>query len=392
MSNNKKRIAINVGAGFVPGMNAVIKGAALAAGKLGWEIVGIRDGFAGLMQPDHYPDGGLLPLTPQLVDNLDVSAGSVLGQSQRIDPFNVRQIDEDQMIEEVDQSDELLERLKAEKIDGLISVVGGQGLSILYKLHRKGLNTVCIPRAIENDIASTAVSFGFNTALSFTIEMLEKARQAAQASQRIAVVEVLGEQAGWLALQAGIAVCADAILIPEISSDLQAVAASLKKKMTPGRSYGLVVVAQGAKFVQKPQAQQQVQADETSDNPLKAMLSPLATGDNSAHVIQHSGQAAETVATGLQLLIAEETFPLVLGHWARGGVPTAVDRQLGMGYGASAIQALNADQKGVMVAFVPPDIKFVPLAEAINKVRTVPADSEFLKIAQSLGICLGGES
>ena len=392
MSNNKKRIAINVGAGFVPGMNAVIKGAALAAGKLGWEIIGIRDGFAGLMQPDHYPDGGLLPLTPQLVDNLDVSAGSVLGQSQRIDPFNVRQIDEDQMIEEVDQSDELLERLKAEKIDGLISVVGGQGLSILYKLHRKGLNTVCIPRAIENDIASTAVSFGFNTALSFTIEMLEKARQAAQASQRIAVVEVLGEQAGWLALQAGIAVCADAILIPEISSDLQAVAASLKKKMTPGRSYGLVVVAQGAKFVQKPQAQQQVQADETSDNSLKAMLSPLATGDNSAHVIQHSGQAAETVATGLQLLIAEETFPLVLGHWARGGVPTAVDRQLGMGYGASAIQALNAEQNGVMVAFVPPDIKFVPLAEAINKVRTVPADSEFLKIAQSLGICLGGES
>ena len=388
MSNNKKRIAINVGAGFVPGMNAVIKGTALAAGKLGWEIIGIRDGFAGLMQPDHYPDGGLLPLTPQLVDNLDVSAGSVLGQSQRIDPFNVRQIDEDQMIEEVDQSDELLERLKAEKIDGLISVVGGQGLSILYKLHRKGLNTVCIPRAIENDIASTAVSFGFNTALSFTIEMLEKARQAAQASQRIAVVEVLGEQSGWLALQAGIAVCADAILIPEISSDLQAVAASLKKKMIPGRSYGLVVVAQGAKFVQKPQAE----SDETSETPLKAMLSPLATGDNSAHVIQRSGQAAETVATGLQLLIAEETFPLVLGHWARGGVPTAVDRQLGMGYGASAIQALNAEQNGVMVAFVPPDIKFVPLAEAINKVRTVPADSEFLKIAQSLGICLGGES
>ena len=389
MNTDKKRIAIMVGAGFVPGMNAVVKGAALAAYNLGWEMVGIRDGFAGLMQPDHYPDGGLIPLTPQLVDNLDVSAGSVLGQSQRIDPFNVRQLDEDQMIEEVDQSDELLERLKAEKIDGLISVVGGQGLSILYKLHRKGLNSVCIPRAIENDIASTAVSFGFNTALSFTIDMLEKARQAAQASQRIAVVEVLGEQAGWLALQAGIAVCADAILIPEISSDLQAVAASLKKKMTPGRSYGLVVGAQGAPLVQKPQTQEQ--ADETSDNPLKAMLSPLATGDNSAHVIQRSGQAAETVATGLQLLIAEETFPLVLGHWARGGVPTAVDRQLGMGYGASAIQALNADHNGVMVAFVPPDIKFVPLAEAINKIRTVSVDSEFLKIAESLGICMGGE-
>ncbi len=387
MNTDKKRIAIMVGAGFVPGVNAVVKGAALAAEKLGWEMVGIRDGFAGLMQPDYYPDGGLIPLTPQRVDNLDASAGSVLGQSQRIDPFNVRQIDEDQMIEEVDQSDELLERLKAEMIDGLISVVGGQGLSILYKLHRKGLNTVCVPRAIENDIAATAVSFGFNTALSFTIEMLEKSRQAAQASQRIAVVEVLGEQAGWLALQAGIAVCADAILIPEIPGNLQAVAASLKEKMKPGRSYGLVVVAQGAKFVQKSQAR----TEQSSENPLKAMLSPLATGDNSAHVIQHSGHAAETVATGLQLLIAEETFPLVLGHWARGGVPTAVDRQLGLGYGASAIQGLNADHNGVMVAFVPPDIKFVPLAEAINKVRTVPAGSEFLQIARSLGICLGDE-
>ena len=392
MNLDKKRIAIMVGAGFVPGMNAVVKGAALAADKLGWEMVGIRDGFAGLMQPDHYPDGGLLPLTPQLDDNLDASAGRVLGQSQRIDPFNVRQIDADEMIEEVDQSDELLARLKVEKIDGLISVVGGQGLSILYKLHLKGLNTVCIPQAIENDIASTAVSFGCNTALGFTIEMLEKARQAAQASQRIAVVEVLGEQAGWLALQAGIAVCADAILIPEISSDLQAVAASLKEKMIPGRSYGLVVVAQGVRLVRKPQAQEQVQADETSDNPLKSMLSPLATGDNSAHVIQRSGQAAETVATELQLLIAEETFALVLGNWARGGVPTAVDRQLGLSYGASAIQALNADHNGVMVAFRPPDIKFVPLAEAINKVRTVSADSEFLKIAHSLGIFTGGGS
>ena len=111
----------------------------------------------------------------------------------------------------------------------------------------------------------------------------------------------------------------------------------------------------------------------------------------SEHVIQRSGQAAETVATELQLLIAEETYPLVLGPWARGGAPTAVDRQLGLGYGAGAVRALKAGKNGVMVAFVPPDIKFVPLAEAINKVRTVPADSEFMKIAQSLGICLGRE-
>ena len=149
-----------------------------------------------------------------------------------------------------------LKRLKTENIDGLISVVGGQGLSILYKLHRKGLNTVCIPRSIENDIASTSVSFGFNSALSFTIEMLDRARQAAQSARKIAVVEVQGEQAGWMALQAGIAVCADAVLIPEIPCDLKIVAGRLKDKISPRRPYGLVVVAEGAKFIKKAQKEE----------------------------------------------------------------------------------------------------------------------------------------
>jgi len=379
-----RRIAINVGAGFVPGMNSVIMGAALAAGKLGWEMIGIRDGFDGLLHPDRYPDGGLVTLSPQLIENLDPSVGGILGQSVRVDPFHVRTVNKDDMVEEVDLSDQLLKRLKAENIDALISVVGAQGLTILYKLHRKGLNTVCIPRSIENDIASTLVSFGFNSALTFTIEMLDRARQAAQAARKIAVVEVQGEQAGWIALQAGIAVCADAVLIPEIPCDLKNVAGRLKDKLSARRPYGLVVVAEGAKFLNKPEK-------EEAPSSLKASLSPLATGEKSDHVIKRSGQAAETVARELQLLIAEETYPLVIGPWVRGGTPSAVDRQLGMAYGAGALQALKAGKNGVMVAFVPPEIKFVPLAEAINQVRTVSVDSEFIKIARSLGICLGRE-
>jgi len=377
-----RRIAINVGAGYVPGINAVITGAAMAAGRMGWEIIGIRDGFEGLLHLDRYPDGGLVTLSPQLVENLDPSAGGILGQSARIDPFHVRQVNEDDMVEEVDMSDKLIKRLKTENIDGLISVVGGQGLSILYKLHRKGLNTVCIPRSIDNDIASTSVSFGFNSALSFTIEMLDRARQAAQSARKIAVVEVQGAQAGWVALQAGIAACADAVLIPEIPCDLKILAGRLKDKISPRRPYGLVVVAEGAKLIKQTQKNE-------STSSLKASLSPLATGEASEHVIHRSGKAAETVATDLQLLIAEETYPLVIGPWVRGGKPTAVDRQLGMAYGAGALQALKAGKNGVMVAFVPPEIKFVPLAEAINKVRTVSADSEFLKIADSLGIYCG---
>jgi 6-phosphofructokinase 1 len=347
-------------------------------------MVGIRDGFDGLLHPDRYSDGGLVSLSPLLIENLDPSAGGVLGQAARIDPFHVRQVNEDNMVEEVDMSDALMERLKAENIDALISVVGGQGLSILYKLQRKGLNTVCIPRSVDNDIASTMVSFGFNTALSFTIDMLDRARQGARSARKIAVVEVQGAHTGWLALQAGIAACADAVLIPEIPCDLKLLAGKLAETLSPTRTFGLVVVAEGTNFITKTQSQTPVSA-------LKASLSPLATGEASDYVIHRSGQAAETVARELQLLIAEETYPMVIGPWVRGGTPTAVDRQLGMAYGAGAVQALNAGKEGVMVAFVPPDIRFVPLAEAINKVRTVPADSEFLKIAQSLGIFVGNK-
>ena len=361
-----RRIAINVGAGFVPGTNAVVMGSAIAGGKLGWEMIGIRDGFEGLLHPERYPDRGSLILSPELIENLDPATGGVLGQAPKEDPFHVISGNEG----EADLSDKILKRLKQEDIDALISIVGGQGLGILHMLHGQGLHTVCIPRSIENDIASTAISFGFNSALSVTIEMLNKAYQAARSARKIGVVEVLGEQAGWIALQAGIAVRADAVLMPEIPCDLSNLASRLKDKISARRPYGLVVVAEGAKFVDysKP---------------------PQVTGKADDQVPQRSGQAAETVATTLQPLIATEIYPLVIGPWARGGTPTALDHQLGMAYGAGSVQVLKAGQNGVMVSFVPPDIKFVPLADVINKVRTVPADSEFLRIAESIGTYLG---
>jgi 6-phosphofructokinase 1 len=144
-------------------------------------------------------------------------------------------------------------------------------------------------------------------------------------------------------------------------------------------------VAQGAKIISQKKQEEPVSS-------LKASLSPLATSDsNSEFVIHKSGQAANAVAEGLQLRIAEETFPMVIGPWVRGGAPSAVDRQLGVAYGAGAIQAIEAGKKGVMVSFIPPEIKFVPLAEAINKVRTIPADSMFFQVADSLGIYVGNK-
>jgi 6-phosphofructokinase 1 len=288
------------------------------------------------------------------------------------------------MVEELDRSDELLGMIKKEKIDAVISVVGFRALSILWKLSRKGLKTVCVPKSVENDVAATMLSFGFNSTLSFTAEMLERCRQAAQSARRIGVVEVLGERAGWLALQAGMAVCADAVLIPEIHYDLRKVAAKLREKAKAGRAFGLVVVAEGA----RPLAGLDAPA-RTSDPKMKAALSPGATGDEGFHVMDRSGQEVAEVALQIQRLTDQETYPLVLGQLAKGGTPTVVDRQLGLGYGAGAVRALANDQSGIMVVFQPPDLRFVPLSEAINKFRTVPTDSEFIQIARVLGISLG---
>jgi len=369
-----RRIAINVGAGYLPGINTVITGAARAAGLLGWEIVGIRDGFQGLLHPDRYPEGGLITLSPQIIMNLDPFEAGFLGQAPRIDPFHDTTVKEG----EADLSDEILKRLKAENIHALISVVGNQGLGILYKLHCKGLNTVCIPKSIENDIPATSVSFGFNTALSFTIDMLGRAKQAARSARKIAVVEVIGEQAGWLALQAGIALSADAVLIPEIPYNLNMLARRLDDKTSARKPYGLVIVANGVKLFRNSLVEK--------DGPSRKDLSlPLAT----EQVIIPFEKTAETLSGELKLLASRETYPLVIGPWAKAGSPTAMDLQLGMAYGAGAIQALKASKNGVMVAFAPPEIKYVPLAEVIDKVRTVSADSELLNIAGSLGIWYG---
>jgi len=379
MNTQKQKVAINISGGYVPGINSVIAGAVLAADELGWEVTGIRDGFDGLLFPDRYPDGGMIKLTPAIVESLLSSTGVILGTSVSSDPFHVRTVSE-YSVNETDRSDELLDIIRRENIQGVISVAGNRSLGIIYKLHRKGLRTVCIPKSVENDMEATMLSFGFNSTLSFTTEILERARQAAESAGKIGVVEVLGEHSGWLALQSAIAVCADAVLIPEIPYEPGKVAAKLQEKFNRGKTYGLVVVAEGA----SPSKDHK-----NVENPLRASLSPLATGSEGSHVIERTGHAAETVALELRRFTAHDTYPLVTGQLVKGGAPTAVDRQLGMAYGTGAILALKENQSGVMVAFRPPDLKFIPLKEAINKIRTVPSDSIFMKVARGMGISLG---
>ena len=378
-----RRIAINAGGGYVPGLNYAVAGAVRAAKREGWEILGIRDGFDGLLAAESYPEGGLIDLGG--LDDLESQPGSILGTAPRIDPFRVRTVNESSYVEEVDRSEALLAMIREKGIDAVISLAGGSALtgshalSVAFKLSRKGLPIVCIPKSVENDIAATSLSFGYNSALSFAVETLDRIRIAARDVRRLAVVEVPGAESGWLALQSAIAVSADAALIPEIPYDLGSLVAVLKQTRRPA----LVIVAEGA---------MPVSAEEPKvDSGLRKSLSPhsdpsFGTG---ARVIERSGRAAEIVAQSLQRMMNVETFPLVLGQLVRGGAATAVDRQLGLGYGAAAVRALAAGEAGVMVAFQPPDIHTVPLADALNRVRRVPPDSAFMEIAAALGVSHG---
>jgi 6-phosphofructokinase 1 len=388
MNSNTPRIAINIGSGHLPGLDLVVAGAVLAATELGWKIVGIRDGYDGLLYPERYPDG-LVELRPGMIDAAG-SRGSLIGTAARTDPFHVRTVTDDQ-IDEVDRSDDLLEALRKEGIEAVISLVGGSAvtglhaLSVAFKLHRKGLRTVCVPKSVENEIACIPQAFGYNSVLSHTAELLEGVRTGARDIGRLAVVEVPGEHAGWLALQSGMAVNADAVLLPEIPYDLTKVANALAAHENAGRRSALVVVAEGARPVES------TEFANSDAGGLRASLTPNADPalGEGEHVIDRTGAIANAVALALQRLTDRDVLPFALGHLVRGGVPTVLDRQLGLAYGAGAVKALQSGADGVMISYQPPDLKTVPLREGIGRIRTVPAASEMMQIARSLGIAFG---
>ncbi len=383
------RIAINIGSGHLPGLDLVVAGAVLAADNLGWEIVGIRDGYDGLLYPERYPEGGVVNLRRSMVQTVG-HGGSLIGTAARNDPFHVRTIDAENQIEEIDRSDYLLEALRNAGIEAVISLVGGSSitglhaLSVAFKLYRKGLRTICVPKSVENEIACVPQAFGYNSVLSHTAETLDRIRTAAQDVGRLAVVEVPGHHAGWLALQSGMAALADTILVPEIPYDLAKIAQALPDNQKATRRSSLVVVADGARPVESVVAT-------VSQGGLRTSLTPNADPEfgEGEHVIERTGATAECVALGLQRLTDRDVLPLALGHLVRGGLPTVVDRQLGLAYGAGAVRALHAGADGVMITFDLPELKNIPLAQTLGRIRTVPAASEIMQIARALGIAFG---
>jgi ATP-dependent phosphofructokinase / diphosphate-dependent phosphofructokinase len=360
------RIAINTGGGDAPGLNAVICGVVRGAAELGYEVYGIHDGYEGIYRPDAYADGGVVRLLPAMVEDVAHLGGTILGTTNRGNPFARPTRQADGTLREMDRSDELLAGLRAHGLDALIAVGGDGSLGIAHRLAAKELWVVGVPKTIDNDLEATAMTFGFQTAVSFATECVDRLHSTAKSHGRLIVVEVMGRYAGWIALNTGIAGGADAILIPEIPYDLARVAEHLRAR-TEHRGYAIVVIAEGAA-------------------PRGGSVSVKARELGRAEQL---GGIGERVAAELAPLTGRETRAVVLGHLLRGGSPIAIDRLLGLHFGAAAVRAIADGKRGVMVALDPPTVAYVPLADAVARTRLVPPNGVGVLTARTLGISFG---
>jgi len=365
--NKHMKIAICTGGGDAPGLNAVIRAATLASIRRDWEIYGIRDGYNGLLMPEEYPDGGLVPLTPERVRGITHLGGTIIGTTNRGNPMKYPVKNFDGSFTEVDRLDELIRNFQLHNFDALISVGGDGSMAIAKALSDKGLWVVGVPKTIDNDLEKTVITFGFDTAVGFAVECLDRLHSTAAAHRRVMVVEVMGRYAGWIALEAGVAGSADIILIPEIPYDIQKVAAKIEERENRGRDFSIVVVAEGAR-------------------PKDGTFSVISRETGRA---ERLGGVGEKVAAEIQELTGKEARTVVLGHLLRGGAPSRFDRLIALRFGAAAVRALSEDRRGVMVALDPPVVNYVPLEEATRRMKTVPLDCDTIHTAYDLGISFG---
>ena len=365
---NIRRVAISTGGGDAPGLNAVIRAVAMSAHNRGWECYGIRDGFNGIFFPERYSDGGLMRLTRERVSGIAHLGGTILGTTNKGNPLNFPLHMADGSVKEVDRSNEILDFFAKRELDALI-VVGGDGsLTIAYALSQKGLRVVGVPKTIDNDLDKTVTTFGFDTAVAFATECLDRLHSTAQSHQRVMVIEVMGRYAGWIALNSGIAGGVHAILIPEIPYDLEKVAARIRSRDQEGRLDSLVVVAEGAR-------------------PKDGERTVLKVADKGRS--ERLGGIGEQVTAELQEVTGKDCRLVVLGHLLRGGSPTSFDRLTALRFGAAAIRALEEGQSGIMVALAFPNVVYVPLEEVAGRMKAVPLNSDTLLTGRDLGICFG---
>jgi len=356
------RVAISTGGGDAPGLNAVIRAAVLSIAERGWEAFGIRRGFHGLLD-----DGELIPMTADSVRGIAHLGGTILRTSRK-NPFHWPVRRADGTTETVDRSDELLEAFRSHGIDALISVGGDGTLRVAQKLQARGLHGVVVPKTIDNDVGHTITTFGFDSAVGTAVSAIDKLHTTAESHDRVIVMEVMGREAGFIALHAGVAAGADVVLIPEIPYDIEKVCAKIHARDRAGRGFSIVVVAEGA----HPQGG------------VAHEIEPVAAGQPI-----RLGGVADLIAHEIQARTGKETRSLVLGHLQRGGAPTSYDRLLGTRFGAAAVQAVADERWGHMVALQSPHIVTVPIAEVLASPRRVDPEHDIVRAGRTTGISFG---
>ena len=353
------KIAISTGGGDAPGLNAVIRGAVLAAVHRGWHCVGIRRGYGGLLGEDR-----LVPLGAAEVRGITHLGGTILGTTNRGDPFRWPERAPDGTTTQRDRSDELVAAFRAHGFGALLAIGGDGSLAIACRLMERGIPVVGIPKTIDNDVGGTVATFGFDTAVSTATEAIDRLHSTAESHERVMVVEVMGRQAGFIALAAGIAGSADVILIPEIPYAIDKVCDKIRRREAEGRHFSIVVAAEGA----------------------------VPIGGEATFVDvdrRRLGGVAEKVARAIETKTGKETRSLVLGHLQRGGTPTTFDRLLALRFGTAAVRFIAEGKFGMMAALLPPDIVPVPLEQALGAPKQVPLDSDTIATARELEISLG---
>lgn len=357
-----KKIGVVTGGGDCPGLNAVIRAVVISALNRGWEVCGIEKGFEGLLHPER-----IHRLNTHDVRGIIYRGGTILGTSNRGNPFRLK-INENGKAKEVDISAQVVEAFHRLKLNALV-VIGGDGtLTIANDLAQKGIPVIGVPKTIDNDLMATEMTFGFSTAVTTATEAIDKVHATAESHERVMIVEVMGRNAGWIALYSGVAGAADVILIPEIPFKLEAIAEKLHERWQHKRKFAVIVAAEGAHAVGGELTYQD----------------PYVEGEP-----RRLGGIAELLAKDLGRLTGYETRSLMLGHLQRGGQPTPADRLLSTRFGCAAIQAIERGEYNVMVAHQASSIITVPLESAVRERKQVPTDYDVIQAARDLGISFG---
>jgi 6-phosphofructokinase 1 len=355
-----KKIGVLTGGGDAPGLNAVIRAVVKAASNAGVQVLGLEDSFDGLIYPDKQR-----ALTPRDVTGILRVGGTILGTVNRGDPFAEPIVTPQGTF---NYADRVMELFQQAQLDALICIGGDGTLAISYEFYKKGIPLVGVPKTIDNDIVGTTSCFGFDTAVAFATDAIDRLHTTAEAHRRIIVVEVMGRYAGWIAVHAGVAGGADVILIPEIPYDLDKVVASIQTRDRLGARFSIVVVAEGAR-------------------PAGGNVS-IVEAAHHGHV-ERLGGAGEWCAKELEQRTGKETRFVVLGHLQRGGVPTAFDRVLATRFGGKAFELVMRGNFGKMVANHPPDIVPIPIGDVVGKTKLVPLDYDLIHTARAIGVSFG---